>query len=97
MDTKYLVMLEKLECLQCFQGMKLREMEEIDLVCGQSGALELAGRAEWGRPDFFFTVGEIDNKGDKQEDQKKSQIERLLIFFYHYTEIYEKSDRKVNL
>lgn len=69
MDTKYLVMLEKLECLQCFQSMKLREMEEIDLVCGQSGILELAGRAELGRPDFSFTMGEIDKKGDEQEDK----------------------------
>lgn len=77
--------------------MKLREMEEIDLVCGQSGALELAGRAEWGRPDFFFTMGEIDKKSDEQKNQKKSQIERLLIFFYHYPEIYEKNDMKVNL
>ena len=46
----------------------------MNLAGGESQVLEMAGRTEIRRINFFFTVGEIYEKCDKQEGEKKSHI-----------------------
>ena len=72
-------------------------MEEIDLAGGESGVLEMAGRTKIRRISFFFTGGEIYEKRDKQEGEKKSHIKQLFIFFDHLGKIVEKRHEEVNL
>jgi len=43
-------------------------VEEINLAGGESRVLEMAGRAKIRRTNFFFAVGEIYKKINKQED-----------------------------
>ena len=51
--------MERFECFQYFQKIKLRQVEKIDLVSGESRVLEMAGRAKVIGLNSFFSVKKV--------------------------------------
>ena len=72
-----------LEEPQGFQQRKLGEVEEVDLVCGQSRVLEMTGRAEMTLLKTLFGMKKIDEKREREEDQQEQQVEEDSFFYQH--------------
>ena len=58
-------------------------MEKVNLACCDTGIQEVPGRTVIIVPSSFFSMKEVDKQGQKQENEKKSQIEKLNPFYAH--------------
>ena len=58
-------------------------MEKVNLAGIQRGMLEVTGRAVIIAFNSFFSVKKVDGQGDEQENEKKSQVEKLNPLYAH--------------
>lgn len=58
-------------------------MEKVNLAGGEGGIQEMAGRTIIVSAKSFFGVKEVYKESDREENQKKSQVEKPLISFAH--------------
>ena len=52
-------------------------MEKVNLTCCESGIQKVTGKAVIIALSSFFSVKKVDGQGDEQENEKKSQVEKL--------------------
>jgi hypothetical protein len=69
MDKKYLIVMESFERFQDFQRKKLWQMEEVDLMGRECGALEMTGRAKTAVLNIFFCMQKVDEKNQRKENK----------------------------
>jgi len=55
-----LPVIERFECFQYFQKIKLGEVEKIDVVSGKNRVLEMTSRTKVVRLNIFFGVKKVD-------------------------------------
>ncbi len=58
-------------------------MEKVNLACCESGMQEATGRTVIIVPSRFFSMKKVDKQGDEQENEQKSQIEKLYPLYAH--------------
>ena len=58
-------------------------MEKVNLAGGESGIQEVTGRTVIIVPSSFFSMKKVDKQGDEQENEQKSQIEKLYPLYAH--------------
>ena len=58
-------------------------MEKVNLASCESGIQEVTGRTVIIVPSSFFSMKKVDKQGDEQENEKKSQIEKLYPLYAH--------------
>ena len=58
-------------------------MEKVNLACCESGIQEVTGRTVIAARISFFCVKKVDKQGDEQENEKKSQVEKLNSLYAH--------------
>jgi hypothetical protein len=58
-------------------------MEKVNLACCESGIQEVAGRAVIIALSSFFGVKKVDEQACEQENEEKSQVEKLYPLCTH--------------
>ena len=58
-------------------------MEKVNLACCESGIQEVTGGTVIIFPSSFFGMKKVDEQGDEQENEQKSQIEKLYPLYAH--------------
>ena len=58
-------------------------MEKVNLACDESGIQEVTGRTVIFAQSSFFSVKKVNEQSDKEENEKKSHVEKLYPFCIH--------------
>ncbi len=58
-------------------------MEIVNLTGSEIGSQEITSRTAISEFNSRFCVNKVDEEGNRQENKKKCQIEKLLLFAFH--------------